>query len=103
MSSKKEETIKNESNSNISFNLFSNVSVSISRCFGYGQTEISKKFLPGNCVEMSRPYHHQTHQKNSRQINQASLVWVAFPRNASILCAYSASRTDVPHPMESAT
>jgi len=42
-------------------------------------------------------------KKIVKYINQASLVWVAFPRNASILCAYSASRTDVPHPMESAT
>ena len=28
---------------------------------------------------------------------------MAFPRNASTFSAYSASRTDVPHPMESAT
>jgi hypothetical protein len=51
-------------------------------------------------VEISRPHHHQTCQRTPKKLI-ASLVWVAFPRNASIFCAYSASRTDVPQPMES--
>lgn len=61
--------------------------------------KISSGKLCGDVLTLPLP---DLPKKNSeKQI--ASLVWVAFPRNASILCAYSASRTDVSQPVESTT